>query len=1510
MSMLSSVLPRLSPRRSSANAASPARVSLAATGLYADEPDGAWLLASPALSDLSFYLLKGRISMKTVKRYLLAAILMLASLCSQARAQTNLPFGQAVTGAVTVESSIALPSKYSFSANTGDLVNFTLVATSGSLVPEIQLYNSTGTMITSNYAGSPFGCGGTVVQMNTVQLPASPGGTYAVWVTDCNGSNGGNYSLYAQRTNNPGGTVLTLPFGSEETGAISAVAQSNTYAFSASAGDEIDFILDATSGSLVPAIEVYNPNGTLLASNYAGSPFGCGGTNVEMDTIQIPTTPATGTYTVLINDCSQINSGNYEIYVQRTDAPGPPVTALVLDQQQDGTISAETQNNTYTYTANANDVFNFTVDTTNGSLVPAIQIYNPNGTLLTSNYAGSPFGCGGTNVEINTVTFPIAGTYTVLISDCSTTNTGSYVIFTQRTNNPKGAVNLPIGATVTGLVGSVAESSPYTFSANANDVIDFTLVTTTGTLVPAIQLYQPNGALLSSNYAGSPFGCGGTGLEMNTVTLPTAGIYTVLILDCSTFNTGNYALYAQRTNNPKLGVPILWGQVETGMIGTAAQSSTYTFPGSTGNLIDLTMTGTTTGGALVPKIRLYNPDGSQLTSNYSGSPFGCGGTTVELSSVTLEQNGNYTVLLGDCSDTNTGNFSLLSECTGTCPLPAPVLTSLSPTSVLAGSGGFTLTVNGSNFVNQNANSVVQWNGNDLATTWVSTTQMTAAVPGTDTATAGCYPISVFTAPGVTSGGTSSPISFCVNNPVPTTTSPLLPASAIVSTAPFTLTVNGTNFVSSSQVMWNGNSLAITSQTATQLKATVPATDCTTAGPATVAVFNPMPGGGTSSPALMFSCNNPFPATTSLSPTSAAVGSPAFTLTVNGSNFVQSSTVNWNGSGLATTYVSATQLTATVPATDCVTISTNQVTVTNPTPGGGTSSPALTLNCETRTPVMTSPTPSSTLAGSSVTFTWDPVYQATGYALWIGTTGTGSGSDNLYYSGQQASTVTSLTPSGLPVNGETIYVRLIAYFGTASTFTTYTYTSVTGGILTTPAPGSTLTGPSVTFGWTAGAGATGYALLIGSTGPGSGNLYNSGEQASTATSLTVNRLPTNGETIYVRLITYYGIGSGRIDYTYTAATAAVLTTPASGSTLAGPNATFSWTAGTNATGYALWIGSSQADPDNLYYSGEQASTVTSLAVSGLPVNGETIYVRLITYYGAASTFTTYTYNSATGGILTTPTPGSTLAGPSVTFGWTAGVNATGYALWIGSTGPGSDNLYYSGELASTVTSRTVSALPVNGETIYVRLITYYGSSSGYIDYTYAATTAAVLTAPTPGSTLGGSSVTFSWSSAANATGYALWAGTTGSGSGSDNLYYSGEQASTVTSLTASGLPVNGETIYVRLITYHGSNSTFIAYTYTSATGAILTMPAPSSTLAGQSVSFSWTAGAGATGYALWIGSTGTGSDNLYYSGEKAPTVTSLTVNGLPTNGETIYVRLITYNGSSSGYINYTYTAESP
>jgi hypothetical protein len=74
----------------------------------------------------------------------------------------------------------------------------------------------------------------------------------------------------------------------------------------------------------------------------------------------------------------------------------------------------------------------------------------------------------------------------------------------------------------------------------------------------------------------------------------------------------------------------------------------------------------------------------------------------------------------------------------------------------------------------------------------------------------------------------------------------------------------------------------------------------------------------------------------LVPMSVAPGGPGFTLTVNGTGFVSTSTINWNGTPLSTTFVNGSQLTATVPAANITTASTASITVSSPSPGGGAS----------------------------------------------------------------------------------------------------------------------------------------------------------------------------------------------------------------------------------------------------------------------------------------------------------------------------------------------------------------------------------------------------------------------------------------------------------------------------------------------------------------------------------------------------------------------------------------------
>jgi len=289
------------------------------------------------------------------------------------------------------------------------------------------------------------------------------------------------------------------------------------------------------------------------------------------------------------------------------------------------------------------------------------------------------------------------------------------------------------------------------------------------------------------------------------------------------------------------------------------------------------------------------------------------------------------------------------------------------------------------------------------------------------------------------------------------------------------------------------------------------------------------------------------------------------------------------------------------------------------------------------------------------------------------------------------------------------VNLVATAGTTTTV------SPAPAVLTSPAPSSTLAGPAATFSWSPAGGATSYSLWIGSTGPGSGNLYQSHQ--ITASTVNVTALPTNGGTVYVRLYTIFNGVATPNDYTFTASTRAALTSPSPG-TLSGPNVSFTWSPATGAVAYSLWLGSTGVGSSNLYNSG--ATTALTATANGLPTNGSTIYARINTIYaGGVSVSTDSTFTAATGttAMLTTPTPSTTLSGARVTFTWTAASGATGYSLWIGSTGPGSGNLYQSHQ--TTALTATATNLPTNGAPVYVRLYTIYNGTSRYTDYTYTA-----------------------------------------------------------------------------------------------------------------------------------------------------------------------------------------------
>ncbi len=186
--------------------------------------------------------------------------------------------------------------------------------------------------------------------------------------------------------------------------------------------------------------------------------------------------------------------------------------------------------------------------------------------------------------------------------------------------------------------------------------------------------------------------------------------------------------------------------------------------------------------------------------------------------------------------------------------------------------------------------------------------------------------------------------------------------------------------------------------------------------------------------------NPVPSISSLSPTSLLVGSAAHTLTVNGANFLATSTVTYNGIAHAVTYINAGQLTINLTASDLYALGSYPVVVANPAPGGGTS-PQVSLQ-------IYGEAQNSTVAGSVVPnsfYELDAFDIQGNYAYILGDNGDqGSGSSAAQFyvvdiANPASMAVVSATPiigfinygqSGIRVQGQ--YVYLVSSTGTAST----------------------------------------------------------------------------------------------------------------------------------------------------------------------------------------------------------------------------------------------------------------------------------------------------------------------------------------------------------------------------------------------------------------------------------------------------------------------------------------------
>jgi hypothetical protein len=261
---------------------------------------------------------------------------------------------------------------------------------------------------------------------------------------------------------------------------------------------------------------------------------------------------------------------------------------------------------------------------------------------------------------------------------------------------------------------------------------------------------------------------------------------------------------------------------------------------------------------------------------------------------------------------------------------APLTVTANNAARLYGSANPTFAYTITGFVNGNSAGVVS--GSASLTTTATASSAVGAYPitfSTRSLTATNYSFTYVSGTLVVYSGTSSSL------PLPLLFSP---ASATANGAGFTLTVTGANFTAKSVVLWNGAVRTTTYASSTQLTAAISAADLASEATNLITVANTAAPLGTSS-ALPFAVMSatPVAAITAAAISDAASGG-AYTLLLTGTDFVPTSSVNWNvvGSnvvGLATTYVSPWSITATITSSEYASLPTTPATLTVVNPAG-------------------------------------------------------------------------------------------------------------------------------------------------------------------------------------------------------------------------------------------------------------------------------------------------------------------------------------------------------------------------------------------------------------------------------------------------------------------------------------------------------------------------------------------------------------------------------------------------
>jgi|GEM_PF-3426409 len=421
--------------------------------------------------------------------------------------------------------AVAELDAFTFSDIAGNVITpLLLVSTTANFNSRYQLYDPDGQFIFIS------------ISTTTIVLPKT--GTYTILVSyNFGSSQTGGYVLAFQRTKNPC-NATAIVCATPQSGSIDAVAELDAFTFSGTAGDVITpFLLVSTTANFNSRYQLYDPDGQFIFIS------------ISTTTIVLP---KSGTYTILVSyNFGSSQTGGYVLAFQRTKNPCNAVP-IVCGTPQSGSIDAVAKLDPFIFSGTAGDVITLIrLTSTTANFNSQYQLYDPDGLLIF------------TSISTTTITLAKTGTYTILVSyNFGSSPTGAYVLVFQRTKNPCNPTQLIDCQSVRASINAPAELDAYVFNGTAGQTVVLRATGDTPSFVPQMELYDPDGILITSSSS------------TLTQTLSKTGAHTVLVSSASgssvigsyTLSLGNIKVILSTPNGGEVffagsTVSIVWASV-------------------------------------------------------------------------------------------------------------------------------------------------------------------------------------------------------------------------------------------------------------------------------------------------------------------------------------------------------------------------------------------------------------------------------------------------------------------------------------------------------------------------------------------------------------------------------------------------------------------------------------------------------------------------------------------------------------------------------------------------------------------------------------------------------------------------------------------------------------------------------------------------------------------------------------------------------------------------------------